>query len=81
MVADVDELAPFGARSFLSGFIALWAFSAAVSAMPVPVGGSSAWYRWLYQFAHLLAANLDKAGLPVQPAASDLNDNDARTSK
>ena len=42
--------------------VALWVFSAAVSAMSVPTISSSQDYQWFYRFAHLLAANLDRAG-------------------
>ncbi len=45
------------------GIAFLWIFSAGVSALDPPNAGSSPWYKWLYQFLHLLAANLDKAGL------------------
>ena len=46
-----------------AGIALLWIFSAGVSALDPPYAGSNPWYRWLYQFLHLLAANLDKAGL------------------
>ena len=49
-----------GAGSFLTGALGLWVFSAAVCAMSTPNGNSSAAYQWLYQFLHLLAANLDR---------------------
>jgi hypothetical protein len=37
---------------------AYWVFSAAVSAMPEPVSGSGAGYRWLYRFLHTTAGNI-----------------------
>ena len=49
-------------HSFLVGLIALWVFSAAVSAMSPPGESSRGAYRWLFRFCHLLAANLDRAG-------------------
>ena len=54
----------FGSLDKLPADIALlWILSAGVSALNPPDAGSSSWYKWLYQFLHLLAANLDKAGL------------------
>ena len=38
-----------------------WIFSAAVSAMPEPVNGSGAGYRWLYRFLHTTAGNITTA--------------------
>lgn len=54
---------PEGSHSFLRGIMALWVFSAAVGGMNVPDARSSPTYQWLYRFMHLLAANLDRAGL------------------
>jgi hypothetical protein len=51
------------AGSFVSGALGLWVFSAAVCALSAPDGNSSKAYQWLYRFSHLLAANLDRAGL------------------
>lgn len=45
------------------GFIVLWVFSAAVSAFVPPCNKSSQVYIWFYRFLHLLAANLDRAGI------------------
>jgi hypothetical protein len=56
------------AQSFWTGAGALWVFSAAVSAMDSPKTGDSRFYGWLYQFTHLLAANLDRA---LGPASSE----------
>jgi len=53
------------AQSFWTGAGTLWVFSAAVSAMDPPRTGDSSFYRWLYRFTHLLAANLDRALRPV----------------
>jgi hypothetical protein len=53
------------AQSFWTGAGALWVFSAAVSAMDPPKTGDGSFYRWLYRFTHLLAANLDRALRPV----------------
>ncbi len=50
-------------HSFALGVGALWIFSAAVSAMGAPNEKSSPGYQWLFRFSHLLAANLDRAGL------------------
>ncbi len=58
-----DVFVPGGPHFFLCGLATLWIFSAAVSAMNAPDGKSSPGYQWLYRFAHLLAANLDRAGL------------------
>jgi hypothetical protein len=52
-----------GAAPFVSGALGLWVFSAAVCAMSAPDGTSGKAYRWLYRFSHLLAANLDRAGV------------------
>jgi hypothetical protein len=40
---------------------AYWIFSAAVSAMPEPVSGTGAGYRWLYRFLHTTAGNITTA--------------------
>lgn len=48
---------------YWGGLATLWMFSAGVSAMSKPGEKSSVAYQWLYRFTHLLAANLDKAGL------------------
>ena len=48
---------------FWEGLATLWVFSAAVSAMSLPNSKSSSGYQWLFRFTHLLAANLDRAGL------------------
>lgn len=45
---------------FWTGAGALWIFSAAVSAMDAPQPKDGGFYRWLYRFTHLLAANLDR---------------------
>ena len=58
-----DLLLPSGSHFFLRGVATLWIFSAAVSAMSPPDSKSSQSYQWLYRFSHLLAANLDRAGL------------------
>ena len=58
-----DLLAPGAPHLFLRGLATLWVFSAAVSALSAPDGNSSSGYQWLYRFTHLLAANLDRAGL------------------
>ncbi len=59
----IDISRPEGSHPVLQGMAALWVFSAAVSAMSVPGSRSGQWYQWLYRFAHLLAANLDRAGI------------------
>ncbi len=67
-----------GAGSFVSGALGLWVFSAAVCAMSAPDGKSSKAYQWLYGFAHLLAANLDRVGLTgaaEESAASEVQHN------
>ena len=46
-----------------AGIAALWVFSAGVSALAQPDSESSSGYCWLFRFLHLLAANLDRAGL------------------
>lgn len=50
--------------------ITLWIFSAAVSALSAPDDKSSQLYAWVYRFLHLLAANLDRAGL-LEPRSGD----------
>lgn len=68
---------PSGAPHFYwSGLASLWVFSAAVSAMTQPGEKSSIGYQWVYRFTHLLAANLDRAGLfetRLPEAANDTN--------
>ncbi len=56
-------MAQSDSQSFAGGVAALWVFSAAVSAMSVPTEKSGPGYQWLFRFAHLLAANLDRAGV------------------
>ncbi len=63
MLAFIVDSHRLGDARFFGGIVALWIFSAAVSAMCPPVSSSGEKYRWLYRFAHLLAANLDRAGL------------------
>ena len=63
MHAVWEAMARSESHSFASGIAALWVFSAAVSAMSVPTGDSGPGYQWLFRFAHLLAANLDRAGV------------------
>jgi len=58
------------AQSFWTGAVALWLFSAAVSAMDKPNNSDSRFYGWLYRFTHLLAANLDRALRPVSATQS-----------
>ena len=58
-----DLMAPGGPHFFWWGLATLWVFSAAVSALNAPDSNSSPGYQWLYRFTHLLAANLDRAGL------------------
>ena len=61
-------LDPRGPHFFASGIALLWIGSAAISALPAPCGGSRPAYQWLYRFLHLLAANVDHAGLlPALP--------------
>ena len=58
-----------GPHLFFNGMALLWMGSAAVSALPAPGEKSSPTYQWLFRFLHLLAANLDRAGLlPTPPA-------------
>ena len=52
---------PFESAS--AGAAALWVFSAGVSALAAPDAHSSTSYQWLFRFLHLLAANLDRAGI------------------
>jgi hypothetical protein len=59
----------FANHRTIDAIVALWLFSAAVSAMPAPTATTSSGYVWLYSFAHLISANLDKfvasRGLPI----------------
>jgi hypothetical protein len=48
-------------HQFWAAVGAYWIFSAAVSAMPEPVSGSGAGYRWLYRFLHTTAGNITTA--------------------
>jgi len=63
MYLMISEFVNSGGSHFWGGLATLWIFSAAVSAMCPPVASSTQQYQWLYRFAHLLAANLDRAGL------------------
>lgn len=52
-------------RHWVEMFVAWFFFSNFVSALPTPKPGTtgflgSAWYEFLYQFAHLMAANIAK---------------------
>jgi hypothetical protein len=77
MTCIAGGVLPSGAPHFYwSGLASLWIFSAAVSAMTQPGDKSSVAYQWLYRFTHLLAANLDRAGLfeaRVPEIADDAN--------
>lgn len=37
-----------------------WVASNAVSAMPTPAAGSNSFYRWAFDFLHLLSANVTR---------------------
>lgn len=63
MQAVCDLFPSGGSHLYFQGLATLWIFSAAVSAMQAPEGNSTRGYQWLYRFTHLLAANLDRAGL------------------
>jgi hypothetical protein len=69
-----DLILPEGSHLFLRGVMTLWVFSAAVGAMGQPDGKSGRGYEWLYRFLHLLAANLDRAGLFPNPAIEETNE-------
>lgn len=68
-----DLLLDVGPHPYLVGVATLWVFSAAVGAMNAPTQESRRGYQWVYRFAHLLAANLDRAGLmnTMQNSMSD----------
>ena len=55
-----------GTPKLVNGVLLLWLFSAGVGALRMPDSESSALYTWLFRFLHLLAANLDRAGLLEQ---------------
>jgi hypothetical protein len=64
MACDIGGVLPSGwPHLYWRGLATLWIFSAAVSAMQMPDKCSSPAYQWVYRFTHLLAANLDRAGL------------------
>ena len=42
----------------LAAVVLYWIFSAAVSSMPDPNGGSAPGYLWLFRFAHTVAGNI-----------------------
>jgi hypothetical protein len=69
-----DLILPGGSHLFWRGVVTLWVFSAAVGAMGQPDGKSSQEYEWLYRFLHLLAANLDRAGVFTNPAAAEADE-------
>ncbi len=69
-----DLILPGGSHLFLRGVVTLWIFSAAVGAMGQPDVKSGPGYEWLYRFLHLLAANLDRAGLLTNPAVENVNE-------
>ncbi len=58
-----DLLTVTSPRMYLLGLVSLWVFSAAISAMKPPTESSSPKYQWFFRFIHLLAANLDRAGV------------------
>ena len=70
-----SELLMGGQHGFVNGVALLWIGSAAVSAMRAPNEKSSQGYCWLYRFCHLLAANLDRAGLLTATPALTALDN------
>jgi hypothetical protein len=41
---------------------AYWIFNAAVQAIPKPPEGANLFWVWLYNFAHLLSANINVLG-------------------
>ena len=47
----------------INEFVLLWTLSAAISALMPPDSKSSEVYVWAYRFLHLVAANLDRAGV------------------
>jgi len=49
--------------SLLMGSAGALVLSAAARALPSPAASGSRFYAWFYQFAHLLLANFDKAGI------------------
>ena len=77
MYVSLGEWATPGAgHMFWKGLVALWLFSAAVSALNPPDEDSSQGYRWLFTFSHILAANLDKVATvgsfaPVPSSSAD----------
>lgn len=60
MHVPVEVASSEAGQTFWRGLAALWVFSAAISALNPPDQHSGRAYRWLFTFAHLLAANLDR---------------------
>ncbi len=60
MRIPVEVASSEAGQKFWRGLAALWVFSAAISALSPPDQRSGRAYRWLFTFAHLLAANLDR---------------------
>ena len=40
------------------GIGAFWVSSAAIGALPTPATGSAGFYRWFFDFSHVLSANI-----------------------
>lgn len=52
----------FFSNNALVAIAAYWIFNAAVQAIPKPPEAASTWHVWLFNFAHLLSANINVLG-------------------
>lgn len=66
MVFDMES---FFSSNTLYTLIAYWIFNAAVQALPKPGENASPYYVFLFNFAHLLSANVGLLGARKNGAA------------
>lgn len=56
---------------FVAGVAALWIFSAAVAALPVPDTGSGTFYKWAFRFLKIIAGDLSATFGKYLPPQAD----------
>jgi len=62
-------LTSFAAHGTLWALGAFYMFSNAIAALPSPGSGSSTFYRWSFDFLHLIAGNIAKIVATRYPGA------------
>lgn len=62
---------------WLTGAAIMWVFGAAIQALPHPDESSGKFYRFMYQFLHLLAANISL----VRKTSVDAREDEKREEK